>query len=134
MKKIIVVFVLLAFAGTSFASVPFYNARHCKLIWQAVTKDEEGNAITGVSYRLWFANADTDATKKNPVVVWNGTALTATVTITEKGRYFVGVQAFHDGLYSDINWGDEPANQEGFELFGIRFAVPPATPKGLQRQ
>ena len=133
MKKIILaVLAVLVFAAPVFA-LEFYNANQATLAWDAVTTDVDGDPITGLTYKLWLANADTDPTKTNAVEVWTGTELTATITLGVKGRYFVGVQAWLGDLPSVINWADELAGQEIVGLFGLRFAVPPHGPKNLTR-
>lgn len=135
MKKVLLVFLMLAIAGICSAQT-FYNDRTPILAWDAVTTDTDGDTIIGVSYRLYLANADTDPNKANPVVVadedGNDADLTATFTLI-KGRYFVGVQAILGDLTSEINWGDIIDNQENVELFGLRWAVPPHAPKKLVR-
>ena len=140
MKKLFLIILTALFlvtAGTAFA-LPFYNSNQATLAWNPVTTDVDGDPITGViTYQLWLANADTDPGKANPVAVADSDGNTSdtqgTITLGTKGRYYVGVQAILDDLISEINWGDEPANQETVELFGIRFAVPPHAPKDLRR-
>ena len=142
MKRLAVALFMVAvlLVGVAWA-VPFYNSNQATLAWEAVTTDVDGDPLAGtITYQIYLANADTDPNKTNPVAVvdedGNTEDLQATITIGTKGRYFVGVSAFLDGeatLESVINWGDEPENQTGVELFGIRFAVPPHGPKKLQR-
>ena len=135
MKRLILVLAILAvlMAGTAFA-LDFYNSNQVTLEWNAVTTDADGDAITGVTYRIYLANADTDPNKTNAVIAADGiTALQKTITLGTKGRFFVGVSSLLGDLESVINWADELENQEGYELFGLRFAVPPHAPKNIRR-
>ena len=135
MKRLILVLAILAvlMAGTAFA-LDFYNSNQVTLEWNAVTTDADGDPITGVTYRLYLANADTDPNKTNAVIAADGiTALQETITLGTKGRFFVGVSSLLGDLESVINWADELENQEGSELFGLRFAVPPHAPKHIRR-
>ncbi len=136
MKGVFLVFLMLAIAGVCSADVTFYNDKTPALAWDAVTTDVDDDPITGVSYILYLANADTDPNKANPVEVTDtdgdDTNLTATFTLT-KGRYFVGVQAALGDLLSVINWGDIIDNQENVPLFGLRWAVSPHPPKKLKK-
>jgi len=134
-KRLILVLAILAvlMAGTAFA-LDFYNSNQVTLEWNAVTTDADGDAITGVTYRIYLANADTDPNKTNAVIAADGiTALQKTITLGTKGRFFVGVSSLLGDLESVINWADELENQEGYELFGLRFAVPPHAPKNIRR-
>ena len=125
---------MLVMVGISFADVTFYNDNSPTLAWEAVTTDIDGDPITGVLYRLYLANADTDPNKVNPVVVADNISdIATTITLGAKGRYFVGIQAFLGDQESVINWGDEIENQETVELFALRWAVPPHPPKKLVR-
>jgi len=136
MKKVFICICLIAsllLAGTAFA-LDFYNSNQVTLEWNAVTTDADGDPITGVTYRLYLANADTDPNKTNAVIAADGiTALQETITLGTKGRFFVGVSSLLGDLESVINWADELENQEGYELFGLRFAVPPHAPKHIRR-
>ena len=123
----------LLVAGTAFA-LDFYNSNQVTLAWNEVTTDVDGDTITGVTYRLYLANADTDPNKVNPVIAAdNVTGTEATITLGTKGRFFVGCQAVLGDLVSVINWADEPENMHEMELFGLRFAVPPHAPKNITR-
>jgi len=132
MKKVFLTLVCLLVMITAAFALTFYNSNQPTLAWDAVTTDVDGDAITGVTYRLYLVNADTDPNKTNPVVVAdNINELTETITLGTKGRFYVGVSAILGDLESVINWGDEIENQEGVELFGLRWAVPPHGPKSL---
>jgi len=139
MKKLslIIVCILAMVAMASFANaeVTFHNANEVTVAWDAVTTDVDGDPVTGtVQYRIYLANADTDPDKTNPIIVLdNITDVSAIITLSVKGRFFIGVQAVLDDLESVINWGDEIENQETVELFGLRFAVPPHAPKNIKR-
>jgi hypothetical protein len=135
MKKLILTIVcLLAMVSFVNADVTFYNSNQSTVGWSAVTTDIDGDSITGVTYRIYLANADTDPHKANPVIaVDNITDVSQTITLGTKGRFFVGVQAILGDLESVINWGDEIENQENVELFGLRYAVPPHAPKDLMK-
>jgi len=139
MKKLLFLTVVCFLAMATVAlALPFYNSNQATLAWNPVTTDVDGDPIAGViTYQLWLANADTDPGKANPVAVADSDGNTSdtqgTITLGTKGRYYVGIQAVLDDLVSEINWGDEPENQETVELFGIRFAVPPHAPKDLRR-
>jgi len=125
---------LIFFLGVSvaMAEVPFFNSNQVTLEWNAVTTDVDGDAITGVTYKLYLANADTDPNKANPVIALdNITSTSATITLGTKGRFFVGCRAILGDLESVINWADEPENQT--ELFGLRFAVPPNAAKNIRK-
>ena len=136
MKKVFICICLTVsflLVGTAFA-LDFYNSNQVTLEWNAVTTDADGDPITGVTYRLYLANADTDPNKTNVVIAADGiTALQETITLGTKGRFFVGVSSLLGDLESVINWADELENQEGSELFGLRFAVPPHAPKNIRR-
>ena len=126
---------LIFFLGVAvaMAEVPFFNSNQVTLEWNVVTTDVDGDPITGVTYRLYLVNADTDPNKTNPAVVLdNITDTTATITLGTKGRFFVGCQAVLGDLVSVINWADEPENQD-LPLFGLRFAVPPHAPKNIKK-
>jgi len=114
----------------SAVEIDFKNANQFTLGWDAVTKDIDGDPITGVTYEVLMANAVTDPNKTNPAVVATTAAISSTVTIGVKGRYFVGVRALHDGDKSGINWGDDTLLQT-VPPFGVRFAAPPATPGNI---
>ena len=132
MKKVFLTLVCLLVMVTAAFALTFYNSNQPTLAWDAVTTDVDGDAITGVTYRLYLVNADTDPNKTNPVVVAdNINELTETITLGTKGRFYVGVSAILGDLESVINWGDEIENQETVELFGLRWAVPPHGPKSL---
>lgn len=115
-----------------YADVTFYNSKQVTLTWDVVTEDVDGDQITGVTYRLYLVNANTDPDKSNPVVVAETVDNIETITLT-KGRYYVGVQACLGDLISDINWGDESMYQDGVEIFGLRFAVSPKPSHKLKR-
>jgi len=132
MKKLIITICILAMASIGHTQT-FYNDNTPTLAWDAVTTDIDGDPITGVTYKLYLANADTDPNKVNPVVVAEIAGLTTTINLNTKGRFFVGVQACLGDQSSVINWGDEIEDQEGVELFALRWAVSPKTPKKLVR-
>ena len=135
MKKlfgIIALLIVFVAAPVWAQDVVWHNANQVTVGWDAVTQDIDGDPITGVTYEVLLANADTDPSKTNPVVVAETDLLEATLTMT-KGRYFVGVRAVYLDMMSGINWGDELENQEGYDLIALRFAVPPKTPPGLRR-
>ena len=113
--------------------VDFKNTKQFTLGWDAVTKDTDGDPITGVTYEVLMVNAVTDINKTNPVVVATTAAILSTITIGVKGRYFVGVRALHDGDRSGINWGDDTLLQT-VPPFGVRFAAPPQTPANIHNQ
>jgi hypothetical protein len=113
--------------------VDFKNTKQFTLGWDAVTKDTDGDPITGVTYEVLMVNAVTDINKTNPVVVATTAAILSTITIGVKGRYFVGVRALHDGDRSGINWGDDTLLQT-VPPFGVRFAAPPETPANINNQ
>lgn len=136
MKKLLGFIVLLAIV---FCTIPvlaqeviWHNANQVTVGWDVVTQDIDGDPITGVTYEVLLANADTDPNKTNPVMVAETDLLEATLTMT-KGRYFVGVRAVYLDLKSSINWGDELEGQEDVGLIGLRFAVSPKPPRGLHR-
>ena len=134
MKKYIVLLLVLIAATVVYAQdIKFHNANQFALVWEEVTTDMDGDPITGVTYEILIANADTDPEKSNPVVVYTGPDTQTTITLVDKGRYFVGARSVLGEDKSEINWADEPEYQDGYELFGIRFAVPPNAPKGLKR-
>ena len=135
MKKLfLTVLCFQAMVGMAWADVVFYNSNQATLEWNVVATDVDGDPITGVTYRLYLSNADTDPNKSNPVIaVDNIIETSATVTLGTKGRFFVGVSALLDDLESAINWGDEQADQETVDLFGLRFAVPPHAPKNIKK-
>ena len=135
MKKLIIICLAgLLWSGIAWADVVFYNSNQATLEWNVVATDVDGDPITGVTYRLYLSNADTDPNKSNPVIaVDNIIEISATVTLGTKGRFFVGVSALLDDLESAINWGDEQADQETVDLFGLRFAVPPHAPKNIKK-
>ena len=112
--------------------VIWHNANQVTVGWTVVTQDIDGDVITGVTYEVLLANADTDPSKTNPVVVAETDLLEATLTMT-KGRYYVGVRAVYLDMKGSINWGDELENQEDVGLIGLRFAVSPKPPRGLHR-
>lgn len=135
MKKFLIsliLFLFLLFVPYANAEIVFYNANQVTLSWDAVTTDIDGDPVTGITYKLYLANANTDPDKTNPVVVAEITDTQETITLS-KGRYYVGVQTCLDDLSSIINWGDELEGQEGCELFGLRFAVPPHPAKKLRK-
>jgi len=135
MKKLLAVLAMvLLFTVPALADVPFHNANQATLSWDAVTTDVDGDPITGVTYKLWLANADTDPNKSNAVEVWDGAETQATITLGVKARYYVGVQAWLDDLHSIINWADEIEGQEDADLFGLRYAVPPHGPRSLVKE
>ena len=134
MKKLLICLLVLFISVPAFGEVTFYNDNTPSFTWDASTTDVDGDSITGVMYRIYIANADTDPDKTNPVVAAEGiTELTCEITLGTKGRFFVGVSAYLDDQESVINWGDEPENQGDNELFGVRFAVPPNAPKNVNR-
>jgi len=136
MKKLLCLIGLIFFliGAVAMAEVPFFNSNQATLQWNAVTTDVDGDAITGVTYRLYLANADTDPNKSNPVIALdNITDTSATITLGTKGRFFVGCRAILGDLESVINWADELENQETESLFGLRFAVPPHAPKNINK-
>lgn len=122
----------LLFIPYANAGVVFYNTNQVTLTWDAVTTDVDGDEVTGVTYKLYLANADTDPNKTNPVVVAETPDVQETITLS-KGRYYVGVQSCSGDLLSIINWGDDLENQEDVELFGVRFASSPQAPKSLRK-
>jgi hypothetical protein len=131
----IIALLCLLLTSPVFAEVTFHNTNQATLEWTAVTTDIDGDPITGVTYRIYFANADTDPTKTNPVIVAETADTSVTVTVGTKGRYFAGAQAVLGDLVSEINWADvESVYQEGIDPWGIRFAVPPKTPPGFNKQ
>ena len=134
MKKLLLLAILavLLMTGTATA-LDFFNSNQVTLAWNPVTTDVDGDAIAGVTYRLYLVNADTDPNKTSPVIALdNITDAQATITLGTKGRYFVGVQAVLDDLVSTINWADE-LEDPPVDLFGLRFAVPPNAPKNIAR-
>jgi len=135
MKKLFLTIVcVLLMTTVALADVVFYNSNQVTLEWSAVTTDVDGDAIAGVTYKLYLANADTDPNKTNPVVAAdNITGTSTTITLGAKGRYYVGCQAVLGDLVSDINWADELENQATAPLIGLRFAVPPNAPKNIKK-
>ena len=134
MKRLFLTLVCLLAITATASALTFYNSNQVTLTWDAVTTDVDGDAITGVAYRLYLVNADTDPEKTSPIIVAdNITELTKTITLGTKGRFYAGVQAVLGDLESAINWGDEAENQGTSELFGLRFAVPPHEAKNLKR-
>ena len=131
-KSIIATLLFLFLAFPAFGELPFYNANQFTLTWDETNLDEDGDTITGVTYKVYIVNAITDPNKTNAVVVSTPTTTTATITLI-KGRYFVGVSANYDGLESEVCWGDTQDTSEGSEQFGLRFAVPPKTPRNIRR-
>lgn len=135
MKKLFVIFLCcLFFAATAMADITFHNANQFKMTWTEVSEDIDGDPVENVSYRLYLANANTDPDKTNPAMIWEGPELETVFSLGQKGRYFVGIQAVSGEQESVINWADEPEHQEGIALFGLRFAVPPKAPRGLERK
>lgn len=133
MKKFLVALIFyLIFIPYVNAETVFYNANQVTLTWDAILTDVDGDQVTGITYKLYLANANTDPSKTNPVMVAETTDIQETITLS-KGRYYVGIQACLDDLSSIINWGDELEGQEGCELFGLRFAVSPKSPHKLKR-
>lgn len=132
MKKLFLITIcaLIVLSAIPSLAVTFHNDKTPTLSWQMVTTDIDGEPITGVTYKLWLANADTDPNKTNPVMVSETTDIETTITLN-KGRFYVGVQAWLGDLNSTINWGDIIDNQEGVALIGLRWAVPPHPPKKL---
>lgn len=135
MKKLIVLLFCITYLFiTPVFALDFHNANQVSLAWDAVTTDIDGDSITGVNYRIYLANADTDPNKANPVIVEdNIVENTKTISLNTKGRYYVGVQAFLGDQESVINWGDEVENMGDNSLFGLRWAVPPHPAKNLKR-
>jgi len=66
-------------------------------------------------------------------------ALQATLTFAEEGRYILGVRSVRnvDGIEvesSTISWSDNPAVCMNGKTFGVQYYVPPDAPKGLRTQ
>lgn len=84
------------------------------------------------SYRVFTRGAGGG----EPVAISETTELSAVITITEEGRYFVGVQSIRevDGemLKSEIAWSDNPAYCAGSVAFGVVFFVAPDPPVNLR--
>ena len=135
MKKWIVALcaVLLVFSY-AYADVIFHNTNQASVTWDAVTTDIDGDPITGVTYRLYLANADTDPNKTNPVIIQDGiTDTNAVITLNTKGRFYAGVSALYEGDESVINWADEIENQPNTEPWALRFGVSPNPPKNFAK-
>ena len=128
---LIVLLLVLIMAPAASAEVVFHNANQATVAWDAVASDIDGDPISGVTYRIYLAS-ETDPMKSDPfVAVDNITALSATITLNTKGKFFVGIQAVCEDLVSEINWGDELEHQADVELFGLRYATLPGVPENL---
>ena len=133
MKKLLIILLILFFAVPAMAEIPFYNANQVTLGWNEVTTDVDGDAVPGISYKVYLVNAVTDPNKINPAVVAEPTTNQVILTLS-KGKFFVGVSAVYLGNESGITWADTQDTSEGAEQFGLRFAVPPKDPKNIVRQ
>ena len=136
-KKIglILVSILIISSIASAEDVKFYNANQQTLSWDLVTTDVDGDAISGVTYRIYLIDANTDPNKESAptLAVDNIVEPPTVVTLPYKGRFYVGVMAVWEDITSNINWGDEIEGQEAVELFGLRYASSPNMPKNLHK-
>ena len=133
MKKLILAITFTLIFSSLCLALTFHNGKQPTLTWNAVTTDVDGDPVTGITYKLYLINKSSGSDRSNPTQVAETSDTQTTITLT-KGIYYIGVQACLDDLSSDINWGDQLDYQEGVELFGLRFAVPPKAAHNLKKQ
>ena len=136
LRLCVVAFVVFSFASLAGAQ-SWHTANQVSVAWDA----SDGSTVdppipqNEISYRIYLANAITDANKANPAKIADDVKTTNyTVTLGTPGRYFVGVSAIRtvEGEIvgeSDIMWSDtsNPA-------FGIQMFIAPPAPGGLRLQ
>jgi len=111
------------------------------IAWDAVTKLSDNSSVPSdniIEYTVYLANALTDPNKEHPITVETVNGTECTVTLTEEGRYFVGVKAIRrlaDGTLvseSTIGWSDDPAIAYEGNTFGLQYFLPPKVSTGLR--
>jgi hypothetical protein len=136
LRLCIVAFVVFSFASLAGAQ-EWHTANQVTIGWDK----SDGSTVdppipqNEISYRLYLANAITDANKTNPAKIADDVkTLTYTVTLGTPGKYFVGVSAIRtvEGEIvgeSEIAWSDT-ANPP----FGVQMFIAPPAPGGLRIQ
>lgn len=119
------------------------NTNQATIEWDPVTYSVDvGERIF---YRVYIVNSKTDPDKTNPIYIDGTTEVRYTLTLTEKGSYFVGlesavqIESINDGTMiwedvstSTIGWSDDPQYAQGGQTFGIRFYPAPPVPGGIR--
>ena len=103
--------------------------------WDAVTQDIDGKPLPAtdtIKYEVILADS---VNKENIKVLWTGPEVTALITLTAEGKYFLGVRALrYQGEEkigeSEISWSDDPAATNG-SPFGVVYFILPKKPTGV---
>lgn len=136
MKKVMLLTVCFVLLCSLVYAQEWRPANQSTVTWQPVTMKIDGNPLSSgdvITYTIFVANAlDTD--KANAVEVATVTETTYTVTLTEEGKYFVGVRANRalvddpsTVLQSDVAWSDD--TNYASTPFGLQLYLPPAAPR-----
>ena len=141
-KKSIIVLLLLLTPLTAALALDWYNANQKIVGWDAITYSL--NTGERVMYRVYLTNSKTDPGKTNPTMVGETVDTNYTLTFTDKGSYFVGIQSIiqsdESGSWSDVSdpsvigWSDDPQYAQGGVTFGLRYYPAPPTPTGIHAQ
>ena len=132
MKKLFLICLGLFLSIPAWADVTWHNVREASIFWEDTNVDVDGDPLFS---DIWFEVfiADHQLGKDGKVLVLTTDQLEGVVEIPAKGIWYVGVRAVNDFGVSIINWADEPENQEGYDLFGLRWGAPPKAPPGVSK-
>lgn len=137
--KVVMIALILVMAVLTFpaGAIDWTTANKVTVGWDPV---EYGlDAGERLSYIVYLVNAKTDPEKINPVEVGAVGTTEFTITLAEKGSYFVGARSvlevddeagnWETVSQSVIAWSDDPQYVQDGATFGIRFypALPALT-------
>lgn len=139
MKKVFVVLAIICFmVSAAYAAVDSWKpANQLTVAWDAVTTHGDGSALPEeavISYEIVLAGED----HSNPVVLWSGESLTATLTLTQFGRFVIGIKSVMKvaGVVvseSEYGWSDDLLTATS-GTFGVLYYKAPAKIVGFQMQ
>jgi len=144
MKKTIFLSVLIGaflFSVAAFAQqVNWHVTNQVTVVWDAPTTLSNGNPIpsdNSLKYRVYIKRDAPDA-QAQEVTTDPISETQYTITLSEEGRYFVGVRALrfdaNDTQISEsaISWSNDPNVVANGEEFGVQYFVPPSPADGIR--
>ncbi len=131
--------VLSLFVGSSDAGAvdTWVSADQTTVKWDASTGNIDGTPFEAgvvIEYRVFIDKV----AKSDPIQVWQGEELQASITMPKQGRYLVGLQALKiiDGeieAVSETVWSDDPAVVGTPGTFGVVYFKNPKHPVNLRK-
>lgn len=139
MKKLILIVLGLALLTTVSFSQTWYTANQKTIAWDAVTQLDDGSAIpAGESIRYQVFILKEGQAEEQKVNVGNTANTQYLVTLTQEGRYFIGVQSERLNSagqlmgQSQIAWSNNATYCQGGATFGIAWFRLPKEPMNIR--